>query len=214
MLTRCPLIIEAFDLHEEHEIGIFWTNTIGTSPYTAFYIFRFPAPIRDYELAVPTPANTVPVSTNTTATGNDIVVRPWEVHWTHIGHQCYLRHINIKRNTIAYLGTSWAGGWAAPLPLPLDSDNKSSSSSRPLPPNAAADDRDGVDAFCGVIGYRHEGYLANEQEMVETLPYAQGGFKDLQKLASDLEVWHVKFTTLANGWLGGVTRTGILGACR
>ena len=57
-------------------------------------------------------------------------------------------------------------------------------------------------------------FVVNEQEMVKTLPYAQGGFKDLQKLASDLEVWHVKFTTLANGWLGGVTRTGILGACR
>jgi hypothetical protein len=65
---KCPIHSEAFDFWDESMRDQSFGQHSSTPAWTAFYIWRFPAQVRDYELPV------------TTTQTSEIVSRSWEMH--------------------------------------------------------------------------------------------------------------------------------------
>jgi hypothetical protein len=104
------------------------------------------------------------------------------VHWTNYALNMYRRHKKF-----------WGGGW---LIRDLATTDQKDQLSLKEP-----------DIYCGIIGARTVKTSKAILDEAENLPYEDGGITELIKMTDGgLQVFHVGFTNLDQGWQGSVTR--------
>lgn len=124
----------------------------------------------------------VTTSTNDGHGNQAPVARPFPVHWTNYALHAYRRHQK-----------DWAGGWLIHNPGTTDQKD---------PPSLNE-----PDIYCGIIGATTVETSKTILDEAENLPYEDGGIAELIKMADGgLQVFHVGFTNLDQGWQGFVTR--------
>jgi hypothetical protein len=102
---KYPIYSQIFDFWDENMRDACLAPHRLCSHWTAFYIWRFPAKIRDYE---------IPITTQTSGK-SEMVSRSWEMHWTHFCLKMFQRQGG---------GMGWMGSWLKSTESGSDDDGK------------------------------------------------------------------------------------------
>jgi hypothetical protein len=102
---KCPIHSQILDFWDENMRDECLAPHRLCPHWTAFYIWRFPAKIRDYEIPI----------TFQTSGKSEMVSRSWEMHWTHFCLKMFQRQKG---------GMSWMGGWLKPTESGSDDNGK------------------------------------------------------------------------------------------
>jgi hypothetical protein len=100
-----PIHSQVFDFWDENMRDGCLGQHVQCPRWTAFYVWRFPTKIRDYE---------IPITTQT-CNKSEMVSRSWEMHWTHFCLKMFQRQEGCM---------SWMGSWLQTMENRSDNSGK------------------------------------------------------------------------------------------